>query len=118
VFVWCDADKTKGKFLERNPISYLFLAPAVSPRKSVLGDEIGPNNPGLRLYQYNTSSGQIYDYSQYYLNLTEANEKDRAEWKILYNLTSYYRLKNISAASLSDLAFSFLKDSGSELFDK
>ncbi|XP_021954397.2 acid sphingomyelinase-like phosphodiesterase 3b [Folsomia candida] len=111
-------DKTKGKFLERNPISYLFLAPAVSPRKSTLGDEIGPNNPGLRLYQYNTSSGQIYDYTQYYLNLTEANEMNRAEWKILYNFTNYYRLQNVSAASLSDLAFSFLKDSGSENFNK
>lgn len=47
-----------------------------------------------------------------------ANEKDRADWKILYNFTSYYRLQNVSAASLSDLAFSFLKDSGSENFNK
>ncbi|CAL8136061.1 unnamed protein product [Orchesella dallaii] len=111
-------DKTKGKFLERDPISYLFIAPAVSPRKSMFADEIGPNNPGLRLYQFNTTSGQIYDYSQYYLNLTEANVRDRAEWKILYNLTNYYQLNNVSAASLSDLAFSFLKETGTDMFFK
>jgi len=111
-------DKTKGKFLERDPISYLFIAPAVSPRKSMFADEIGPNNPGLRLYQFNTTSGQIYDYSQYYLNLSEANVRDRAEWKILYNLTNYYQLNNVSAASLSDLAFSFLKESGTDKFFK
>ena len=45
------ADKHQGKFLDREPISYLFVAPAVSPRKSTMADEIGPNNPGIRLYQ-------------------------------------------------------------------
>jgi len=112
------SDKTRSKFLERTPISYLFIAPAVSPRKSVVADEIGPNNPGIRLYQYNTTSGQIFDYSQYYLNLSRANERNRDDWHILYNLTSYYNLRNVSAESLSELAFSFRNRSGFHRFQK
>ena len=68
-------------------------------------------------FQYNTTSGQIFDYSQYFLNLTEANGQNRDDWKILYNLTSYYDLPNVSAASLSDLAFA-LNTKDSPMFQK
>jgi len=59
-----------------SPISWAMLNPSVSPFKiSANGLVVESSNPAVRLYRYNTYSGEIYDYAQYYLDLAEANRK-------------------------------------------
>jgi len=61
----------KGK-----PISWALLNPSVSPFKvSANGMVVESSNPAVRLYRYNTFTGEIFDYAQYYLDLADANRK-------------------------------------------
>ncbi|XP_043678182.1 acid sphingomyelinase-like phosphodiesterase 3b isoform X1 [Vespula pensylvanica] len=86
-----------------NPVSWIMIAPSITPNTP--GG--GPNNPGLRLYEFETGTGQVLDYKQYYLDLMEANKQGLADWKIEYSLLDYYKLKEITAISLHDLADRF-----------
>lgn len=52
-------------------------------------------------------AAQILDYTQYYLNLPEANSNGKANWMIEYSLLEYYDLQEISAITLHDLADRF-----------
>nr|CAD7395749.1 unnamed protein product [Timema cristinae] len=96
------------------PVSWMFISPAVSPRRT----PSGANNPGLRLYKFDTDTGQVLDYVQYYLDLMAANQRDQAEWQPEYNLSSYYGLNEVSPASLNNLAESFITLEGRPLFDR
>ncbi|KOC63983.1 Acid sphingomyelinase-like phosphodiesterase 3b [Habropoda laboriosa] len=77
-----------------SPVSWIMMAPSISP--STLG---GPNNPGLRLYKFETNTGQVLDYTQYYLNLPDANSIGTPNWLVEYNLLEYYDLQEITAIS-------------------
>jgi len=52
-------------------------------------------------------AAQILDYTQYYLNLPEANSNGKANWVVEYSLLEYYELQEISAITLHDLADRF-----------
>ncbi|XP_063981857.1 acid sphingomyelinase-like phosphodiesterase 3b [Diachasmimorpha longicaudata] len=86
------------------PVSWIMMAPSITP-----GRPNFPNNPGLRLYKFETTSGKILDYTQWYLDLQEANAKGRASWQEEYSLLSYYDLKDVNAMNLHDLAGRFIK---------
>ncbi|XP_046667203.1 acid sphingomyelinase-like phosphodiesterase 3b [Homalodisca vitripennis] len=94
------------------PVSWMLMAPSLSPRRT----NGGANNPGLRLYKFNRDTAQVLDYTQYYLDLNQANQKEKADWSQEYNFTSYYGLTNITPSSLHELASSFRHDSPS--FDR
>jgi len=47
------------------------------------------------------------DIWQYYLNLTEANERQRAEWRREYVMTEAFGLKDLRPQSLLQLALGF-----------
>lgn len=85
-----------------NPVSSVFVAPAVTPVKSVLQKET--NNPGVRLFQYNPHDFKLLDMLQYYLNLTNANLEGTATWKLEYILTQSYGIKDLQPKSLYGLA--------------
>ncbi|XP_066467251.1 cyclic GMP-AMP phosphodiesterase SMPDL3A [Tiliqua scincoides] len=80
------------------PINSLFVAPAVTPVKDLR--EIDSNNPGVRLYQYDPFSFSVLDLWQFYLNLTEANMKKKASWKLEYVMTKVYGIENLKPESL------------------
>ncbi|XP_076678490.1 cyclic GMP-AMP phosphodiesterase SMPDL3A isoform X2 [Andrena cerasifolii] len=84
------------------PVSWIMMAPSVSPSSPG-----GPNNPGLRLYKFETNTGQVLDYTQYYLNLPEANLNGKANWLVEYSMLEYYDLQEITAITLHDLADRF-----------
>ena len=84
----------------------MFLAPAVTPWKSQRST-LRPNNPSMRLYRYNKTSGEIIDYFQYYLNMTAANLARKAHWLLEYQPTANYGIKDVSAKSLDQLVKSF-----------
>lgn len=86
-----------------SPVSWMLMPPSVTPRRT----QGGSNNPGIRLYKYDNSTGNVLDYSQYYLDLKRANREGRAEWKLGYNLTSYYSMREVSARSFHQVAESF-----------
>lgn len=86
------------------PISWLMIAPSVVPRKEGIG---GSNNPALRLYKFDTGSGQVLDYTQYWLDLPLANRAHEPLWHPEYNLTHYYALSEISAIALHNFAERF-----------
>ncbi|XP_054258733.1 acid sphingomyelinase-like phosphodiesterase 3b [Macrosteles quadrilineatus] len=110
------------------PVSRIFFAPSLTPRRS----SSGYNNPGVRKYKIEIDTGQVLDYSQYFLDLTEANqlhvqrtssaddeeetEIEGPEWTVLYNLTDYYGLRQSSALQLHELAEAFNTPDGLPLF--
>ncbi|XP_028702902.1 cyclic GMP-AMP phosphodiesterase SMPDL3A isoform X3 [Macaca fascicularis] len=88
-----------------SPVNSLFVAPAVTPVKSVL--EKQTNNPGIRLFQYDPRDYKLLDMLQYYLNLTEANLKGESIWKLEYTLTQTYDIEDLQPESLYGLAKQF-----------
>ncbi|XP_055846321.1 uncharacterized protein LOC129912198 isoform X2 [Episyrphus balteatus] len=94
----------KGK-----PVSWMMISPSVTPRKM----SVGSNNPAMRLYKFDTDSGQVLDYTQYYLDLALANTLGEPNWIPEYNLTHYYGLNDISAISLHNFVDRFTSNDGS-----
>ncbi|XP_038222972.1 acid sphingomyelinase-like phosphodiesterase 3a [Zerene cesonia] len=93
---------------EDRPVSWVLLAPSVSPHH----DYGGSSNPGLRLYKFDTDTGKVLDFTQFYLDLASANRADSgAEWVAEYNFTQYYGLRDVSAESLHNLAEKFRSNS-------
>ncbi|XP_015215223.2 cyclic GMP-AMP phosphodiesterase SMPDL3A [Lepisosteus oculatus] len=97
---------------EGNPVNSLFVTPAVTPIKSIL--EADTNNPGVRLYQYNSQDYSLLDIWQYFLNLTEANEEKKSDWKLEYIMTKAFNIKDIMPKSLYNLAVNFAKPHSKE----
>ncbi|KAL4649111.1 acid sphingomyelinase-like phosphodiesterase 3a [Arapaima gigas] len=87
------------------PVSSLFVTPAVTPIKNAR--EPYSNNPGVRLYKYDPQSFAMLDVVQYFLNLTEANEEQKANWKLEYTMTEVFDIKDVEPQSLLKLAKSF-----------
>ncbi|CAH1183777.1 unnamed protein product [Ceutorhynchus assimilis] len=88
------------------PVSWAMLAPSITPKRNHLGS----NNPGIRLFKFNKDTGQIIDYTQYYLDLTKANLQSKAEWTVEYNFTAYYGIGEITPETLNQLARKFVSD--------
>ncbi|EAT40899.1 AAEL007412-PA [Aedes aegypti] len=85
------------------PISWMMIAPSITPRKMSES-----NNPAMRLYKFDTDTGQVLDYTQYYLDLEQANQLGEAVWQPEYNLTTYYYgLGEVSSVALHNLADRF-----------
>ncbi|XP_055531013.1 acid sphingomyelinase-like phosphodiesterase 3a [Wyeomyia smithii] len=85
------------------PVSWIMIAPSISPRR--MGES---NNPAMRLYKFDTDTGQVLDYTQYYLDLAQANLQEEAVWIPEYNLTTYYYgLGEVSSVALHNLADRF-----------
>ncbi|XP_075163064.1 cyclic GMP-AMP phosphodiesterase SMPDL3A [Haematobia irritans] len=91
------------------PVSWMMMSPSVTPRKM----NGGSNNPAMRLYKFDTDSGQVLDYTQYYLDLQAANTLGEPNWVPEYNLTHYYALSDISAISLHNFVDRFTSNDGS-----
>ncbi|XP_037541593.1 acid sphingomyelinase-like phosphodiesterase 3a [Nematolebias whitei] len=88
------------------PVNSLFVSPAVTPIRNVL--EEYSNNPAFRMYLYNDKDYSVQDIWQYYLNLTEANEKQRSDWKLEYIMTEAFGLADLQPHSLLQLGLSFM----------
>ncbi|XP_071997767.1 cyclic GMP-AMP phosphodiesterase SMPDL3A isoform X2 [Engystomops pustulosus] len=89
------------------PVGSAFVAPAVTPIKSASEKE--SNNPGFRLYQYDPNDYSLKDLWHYFLNLTDANLRKEALWKLEYIMTKEYNIKDLKPQSLQELAIRFQK---------
>ncbi|XP_033846345.1 acid sphingomyelinase-like phosphodiesterase 3a [Periophthalmus magnuspinnatus] len=83
-----------------------FVAPSVTPIRNV--KEPSSNNPGFRVYLFQLDSYSVQDLWQFYLNLTEANIQQSAQWRLEYVMTEAYGLRNLSPGSLLGLGFSLI----------
>ncbi|XP_034029419.1 acid sphingomyelinase-like phosphodiesterase 3b [Thalassophryne amazonica] len=82
------------------PISTMFLSPGVTPWKTTLpGVMDGANNPGIRVFDYDTKTLLVKDVVTYYLNLTYSNAVQE-RWEKEYRLTESFRVPNASPASM------------------
>ena len=50
----------------------------------------------------------MLDYTQYFLNLTEANINGRAEWRVAYNFTRLYGMPDFNSLALHNIASAML----------
>ncbi|XP_030756670.1 acid sphingomyelinase-like phosphodiesterase 3b [Sitophilus oryzae] len=88
------------------PISWAMLAPSITPKRT----HNGPNNPGLRIYKFDKDTGQVFDYTQYYLDLSSANYNRKADWVVEYNFSTYYGINDITPLNLHTLADKFTQE--------
>uniref|UniRef100_A0A8C7YAV9 Acid sphingomyelinase-like phosphodiesterase n=1 Tax=Oryzias sinensis TaxID=183150 RepID=A0A8C7YAV9_9TELE len=85
---------------DRLPISTMFLSPGVTPWETTLPGVVnGANNPGIRVFEYDTDTLLVKDVVTYYLNLTHANAA-RGRWEKEYRLTESFRVPDASPASM------------------
>ncbi|KAG8009909.1 Acid sphingomyelinase-like phosphodiesterase 3b [Nibea albiflora] len=83
-----------------SPISTMFLSPGVTPWKTTLPGVVdGANNPGIRVFEYDTQTLLVKDVVTYYLNLAQANA-DRGHWEQEYRLTESFNVPDASPASM------------------
>ncbi|KAE8602331.1 hypothetical protein XENTR_v10013950 [Xenopus tropicalis] len=90
---------------KEKPVGSVFVTPAVTPIRSAL--ETDSNNPGFRLYQYDTTDYHLLDLWHYFLNLTEANLKNESSWNLEYIMTKTYQIKDLQPESLEGLVKRF-----------
>ncbi|XP_077577109.1 acid sphingomyelinase-like phosphodiesterase 3b [Stigmatopora nigra] len=82
------------------PISTMFLSPGVTPWETTLPDVInGANNPGIRIFEYDTESFLVQDVVTYYLNLSRAN-MGKSKWEKEYRLTESFQVADASPTSM------------------
>ncbi|RUP06328.1 hypothetical protein BC936DRAFT_140407, partial [Jimgerdemannia flammicorona] len=88
--------------LSTNPIvTVLNNAPSVIP----------VNNPALRVYDFETNPhefGMLVDWTQYYANLTAANNKGKVVWQKEYQALKQYGLKGLFPQDYTKLVQGFL----------
>lgn len=77
-------------------------------------------NPGFRIYEidgnYNGSSWRVQDYTNFFLNLTDANQSGNLNWQFEYRAKSEYGLQNLFPSDWNQLIYR-MKDDDS-LFQK
>ncbi|KAG5271435.1 hypothetical protein AALO_G00179710 [Alosa alosa] len=94
-----------------SPISTMFLSPGVTPWKTTLPGVVdGANNPGIRIFEYDTDSLLVKDIVTYYLNLTYANVA-QARWEKEYRLTEAFRVPDASPTSMNVILDRMAQDS-------
>ncbi|XP_037532773.1 acid sphingomyelinase-like phosphodiesterase 3b [Nematolebias whitei] len=82
------------------PIGTMFLSPGVTPWETTLPGVVdGANNPGIRVFEYDTKTLLVRDVVTYYLNLTHANAVTE-RWEKEYRLTESFRVPDASPASM------------------
>lgn len=86
--------------------STIMQIPSITPWKSPL-PYVTANNPAMRNIYYDLNHDnkyEMYYYDQYYLNLTDANNRGKAEWTWLYDTAQKpYFMNDLSATSWNKL---------------
>eukprot|EP00026_Physarum_polycephalum_P006279 Phypoly_transcript_06321.p1 GENE.Phypoly_transcript_06321~~Phypoly_transcript_06321.p1 ORF type:complete len:568 (+),score=61.40 Phypoly_transcript_06321:78-1781(+) len=73
------------------PIVTTYFAGSVTPYTN--------ENPGFRVYEIDSVTKAVIDYTEYALNLTQANEEGSPTWRPIYSARSAYALADMSPNS-------------------
>ncbi|KAI9293799.1 hypothetical protein K502DRAFT_366388 [Neoconidiobolus thromboides FSU 785] len=81
-------DRPEYTWKDKNIVNIMTTGPSITPY----------NHPALRYYIYTPFDGELLGYTQYYANLTEANEKGKKGLKFIeeYNTWYDYHLNSLS----------------------
>ncbi|KAH3745905.1 smpdl3a protein [Pelomyxa schiedti] len=88
------------------PKNVLYVCPSLTPES---WHKDGAN-PGARIYTYDKETKEILDYTQYYCNLTKANEEGFITWEVEYSALSDYPLKSLAPSEWQSLTDSLETD--------
>lgn len=88
----------------QDPVLVLTNAPSLIP----------VNNPAMREYTFDPSSGAFQDYTQYYTDLNSANNGSGVDFQVEYSFNDQYGTKDLSMSSL----ISVVKDIRNQKHDK
>ena len=58
------------------------------------------SDPTVRLFEYDSKSFKLMDFTTFYMNLTAANKNNKITWKKMYKASEAYGLSDLSAASM------------------
>jgi len=78
------------------PVSIAYFAGSVTP----YSDE----NPGFRLFEIDSVTKAVIDYTEYAINLTQANIAGFPTWQPIYSARSAYSLPDMSPSSWHELS--------------
>lgn len=88
------------------PTSVAYLGPSVTTFINT--------NPGYRIYEvdggHTNASWTVMDHETYVMDVAEANESDKPEWKLEYRAKQHYGLESLSPQQWHDLSEKFRKD--------
>ena len=87
---------------DQNATGVVFIGPSLT-------EGYPSENPGIRLYKYNTSSFSVIGARTFYTDLVQANEDKNVEWKLEYDmLEEFEMLKDLSPRSFERLYLEML----------
>lgn len=58
------------------------------------------SDPTVRLFEYDEDSFAVMDYTTFYMNLTDANSKNRITWKKMYSAAEDFGISDLSAENM------------------
>eukprot|EP01101_Sappina_pedata_P006065 TRINITY_DN2926_c0_g1_i2.p1 TRINITY_DN2926_c0_g1~~TRINITY_DN2926_c0_g1_i2.p1 ORF type:complete len:566 (+),score=196.98 TRINITY_DN2926_c0_g1_i2:28-1725(+) len=90
------------------PIGAAFVAPSMTT--------YGGINPSIRLFEYDSDSKQLLDFTQYFFNLTQANQDGHIVIEKEYSMRETYGIADLSPASMKSLIAKL--DSNDALFQQ
>ncbi|XP_077528305.1 acid sphingomyelinase-like phosphodiesterase 3b [Haemaphysalis longicornis] len=100
------------------PVSAIQLAASVTPIGKRHPDRqsfVEANNPCVRLYSYRRSTGELLDYSVYYLDLVKANKAalsgQKPQWELLFSASRHLGVSDLTTPSMVELGY---RTAGSE----
>ncbi len=70
------------------PVGIVFTAPSLTTSNFL--------NPSFRVFEIDSNTKQIIDYTQYRLNLTKYNNKKDIKWDIAYKATDRFKVNNLA----------------------
>jgi len=78
------------------PIVTTYFAGSVTPYSN--------ENPGFRIYEIDSVTKAVIDFTEYAINLTQANLEGTPTWKALYSARSAYSLEDMSPTAWHELS--------------
>jgi len=84
------------------PVVTTFFAGSVTPDTN--------ENPGFRVFEIDSVTKAVLDYTEYYINLTQTNIDGAPSWGILYEARSAYSLPDMSPSSWHQLCLNMGKN--------
>ena len=94
--------KSTKELTELTPVNVAYLAPSLT---TFVG-----SNPGYRIYEIDSTTYEVVNYHNYFLDLPRANRFSKddptygAEFEYSYNPIEHYNLKDLTAQSWLELA--------------
>lgn len=58
------------------------------------------SDPTVRLFEYDEASFKVMDFTTFYMNLTDANLKNKITWRKLYKATEDFGISDVSAENM------------------